>query len=71
MAAQDGRSLIVGFDHGIGGANYAGMASPGQTLDEVISAGADAVLTTIGMAEAFGSKLNRPPVRLTSEADAT
>jgi class I fructose-bisphosphate aldolase len=59
ITAEDGRSLIVAFDHGIGGANYAGMASPGRTLDDVISAGADAVLTTIGMAEAFGSKLNR------------
>ena len=54
ITAEDGRSLIVAFDHGIGGANYAGMASPGRTLDDVISAGADAVLTTIGMAEAFG-----------------
>jgi DhnA family fructose-bisphosphate aldolase class Ia len=59
IAAVDGRSLIVAFDHGIGGANYAGMASPGRTLDEVISAGADAVLTTIGIAEAYSSKLNR------------
>jgi len=59
IAAADGRSLIVAFDHGMGGANYAGMASPGRTLDEVISAGADAVLTTIGIAEAYSSKLNR------------
>jgi class I fructose-bisphosphate aldolase/fructose-bisphosphate aldolase/2-amino-3,7-dideoxy-D-threo-hept-6-ulosonate synthase len=59
IAAEDGRSLIVAFDHGMGGANYSGMASPGRTLDEVISAGADAVLTTIGIAEAFSSKLNR------------
>jgi len=58
IAAEDGRSLIVAFDHGVGGANYSGMASPGRTLDEVTAAGADAVLTTVGIAETFGSKLN-------------
>jgi DhnA family fructose-bisphosphate aldolase class Ia len=59
IAAADGRSLIVAFDHGAGGANYGGMARPGQTLDEVIAAGADAVLTTVGIAEAYSAKLNR------------
>jgi DhnA family fructose-bisphosphate aldolase class Ia len=65
IAAADGRSLIVAMDHGMGGANYAGMASPGRTLDEVVAAGADAILTTPGIADAFSAKLNRVGLILT------
>jgi DhnA family fructose-bisphosphate aldolase class Ia len=55
----DGRSLVVAFDHGIGGANHGGMAVPGRTLDELIGAGADAVLATVGLAHQFQEKLAR------------
>lgn len=57
--ANDGKSLILAFDHGAGGANYAGMADPGKTLRECVAAGADAVLTTVGMARKFESLLER------------
>lgn len=57
--STDGRSLIVAFDHGLGGANYAGMATPELTLNEVLGAGADAVLTTIGIARKFERLLSR------------
>jgi DhnA family fructose-bisphosphate aldolase class Ia len=59
LTAADGRSLVVAFDHGIGGANHAGMADPGRTLDEVIAAGADAILTTPGLVQEYGAKLSR------------
>src|SRR3712207_2728425 len=59
LMAEDGRSLVVAFDHGMGGANHAGMASPGRTLDEVIAAGADAVLVTVGLAQEYGAMLHR------------
>jgi DhnA family fructose-bisphosphate aldolase class Ia len=59
ITAADGRSLIVAFDHGIGGANFAGMARPGQTLANVVAAGADAVLVSVGLAEAYGDTLYR------------
>lgn len=59
LMAEDGRSLVVAFDHGMGGANHAGMATPGRTLDEVIAAGADAVLATVGLAQEYGAKLSR------------
>ncbi len=55
----DGRSLIVAYDHGQGGANYGGMADPGTTLPELIAAGADAVLTTVGVARHFERLLAR------------
>jgi DhnA family fructose-bisphosphate aldolase class Ia len=54
LFAKDGRSLVLAFDHGRWGANHAGMADPAKTLSEAVSAGADAVLTTIGQALNFG-----------------
>jgi DhnA family fructose-bisphosphate aldolase class Ia len=57
--AEDGRSLVVAFDHGMGGANHAGMARPGDTLDELIAAGADAVLVSPGLVQQYSAKLAR------------
>ncbi len=57
--APDGRSLVVAFDHGNGGANYAGMATPGRTLEELVAAGADAVLITAGLARQYASAVSR------------
>ncbi|MDQ3692259.1 MAG: hypothetical protein M3464_01345 [Chloroflexota bacterium] len=59
LFASDGKSLILAFDHGIGGANYAGMATPEKTLTEAIGAGADAILTTVGQALRFGKIISR------------
>jgi len=59
ISAHDGKSLIVAFDHGMGGASHAGMARPGQTINELIAAGADAFLTSIGLAEAYAPALER------------
>ena len=59
MSAADGKSLILAFDHGIGGANYAGMANPEKTLTEAVAAGVDAILTTVGQALRFGKILGR------------
>lgn len=57
--ATDGRALIVAYDHGMGGANYGGMAKPAKFLPAVIDAGADAILTTIGTAHRFEGILAR------------
>ena len=64
IMAEDGRSLVVAFDHGLGGANHAGMARPGQTLDELIAAGADAVLVSVGLVQQYSAKLARVGVVL-------
>ena len=42
--AADGKTVVLAFDHGMGGARHAGMKYPGRTLKECIVAGADAVL---------------------------
>jgi DhnA family fructose-bisphosphate aldolase class Ia len=59
LFAKDGRSLVMAFDHGRWGANFAGMADPARTLSETIAAGADAVLTSVGQALRFGDILSR------------
>lgn len=59
ITAPDGRSLIVAFDHGTWGANYGGMTHPGETIADVITAGADAILTTVGIAAEYASLLER------------
>jgi class I fructose-bisphosphate aldolase len=55
--ANDGKSVVLAFDHGMGGARHAGMKNPGQTLRDCISAGSDAVLITPGLAKQFGEDL--------------
>ena len=55
----DGRCLVVAYDHGLGGANHAGMADPARTLPTLVAAGADAVLTTIGIARRFERVFHR------------
>ena len=57
MFAADGKSVVLAFDHGMGGARHAGMKNPGQTLRNCIAAGSDAVLITPGLARQFGEDL--------------
>ena len=57
--ASDGKSLVLAFDHGAGGANFAGMADQAKTLRESVAAGADAVLTTVGVARNHGAVIDR------------
>lgn len=57
--ARDGKALVFAFDHGGGGANYAGMADQAKTIREVVAAGADAILTTVGVAQKHASLIER------------
>ncbi len=59
ITASDGRTLIVAFDHGLGGANVAGMKHPGRTIRDLIAAGADAFLTSPGLAMTYATPLDR------------
>jgi DhnA family fructose-bisphosphate aldolase class Ia len=65
ILAGDGRTVVLAFDHGLGGARHAGMQYPGPTLNECIIAGADAVLTTPGLARTYGDALTGVGVVLT------
>lgn len=53
---RDGRALIVAMDHGSQGP-MPGLEKPGHTLDEVLAGGADAILTSLGIATTFASKI--------------
>jgi DhnA family fructose-bisphosphate aldolase class Ia len=65
ILAADGRSVVLAFDHGLGGARHAGMRYPGPTLNECIIAGADAILTTPGLARQHGDLMSQVGLVLT------
>ncbi len=50
---EDGRSLVVAMDHGSGLDVYPALIAPATVLEAVISGGADAVLTTPGIAREY------------------
>ena len=66
ILARDGKALIVAMDHGaIQGPK--GLERPGEVISKVVAGGADAILTTYGIARAFGKEL--APVGLIIRTD--
>ncbi|MGQ9490933.1 MAG: class I fructose-bisphosphate aldolase [Anaerolineae bacterium] len=66
ILARDGRTLIVAMDHAaIQGPK--GLERPGEVIQQVIAGGADAILTTYGIARSFGKEL--APVGLILRTD--
>ena len=55
---EDGRALIVAMDHGSQGP-MRGLEKPGPVIAEVVEAGADAILTSLGVATTHIRKLER------------
>jgi DhnA family fructose-bisphosphate aldolase class Ia len=53
----NGRALIVAFDHGMLDGPARGMEQPGQVLAQIVKGGADAILTTYGMATRFAKEI--------------
>ncbi len=53
----DGRALIVAFDHGMIDGPAKGMEQPAETLRKIVAGGADAILTTYGMATRFAKEI--------------
>jgi class I fructose-bisphosphate aldolase len=54
---RDGRALIVAFDHGMIDGPAKGMEQPAVTLRKIVAGGADAILTTYGMANRFAEEI--------------
>lgn len=54
--ARDGRAVIVAMDHTRSGPTP-GLERPGKTVAQVVAGGADAIMTTIGMAQAVAGVL--------------
>jgi class I fructose-bisphosphate aldolase len=63
----DGRALIVPMDHGLFDGPCKGLENPGETIAKVVAGGADAVLTTYGVASRFAREL--APIGLILRAD--
>ncbi len=54
---QDGRALIVALDHGLIDGPIEGLESPARTIRKIVEGGADAVLTSYGVARRFPQEL--------------
>ena len=55
---EDGRAVVVAMDHGSQGP-MPGLENPAHLLDQVVAGGADAILTSFGIATTFASKIER------------
>jgi fructose-bisphosphate aldolase, class I len=55
--ASDGKALIVAMDHGLMDGPCKGLEQPAKTIEKVVAGGADAVLTSYGLARRFASEL--------------
>ena len=54
---SDGRALIVAFDHGMIDGPAKGMEQPATTLQKIVAGGADALLTSYGIATRFAKEI--------------
>jgi class I fructose-bisphosphate aldolase len=55
---SDGRSLIVAFDHGLTEGPTKGLEKPDKILKEIVAGGADAILTSYGIAMRFANVIS-------------
>lgn len=69
--ADDGRTVIVAMDHTAYFGPMAGLEHPGEVLKSVVGAGADAVLTTGGIAARFGDQLGRAGLILRADGGSS
>jgi len=69
--AADGRTVIVAMDHTAYFGPMAGLEHPGQVLQSVVAAGADAILTTAGIAAHFGDQLGRAGLILRADGGSS
>lgn len=63
----DGRALIVAMDHAAIFGPGKGLERPGETIGRVVAGGADAIMTSFGIAKQFAREL--APVGLILRAD--
>jgi len=69
--AEDGRAVIVALDHGLIDGPCEGFTPPGETIASVVAGGADAILTSFGIAEAFAGELARVGLIVRSDGAET
>ena len=69
--AADGRTVIVALDHGLIDGPCEGFEDPGATIAAVVTGGADAILTSFGIAERYAHELRRVGLILRSDGAET
>lgn len=69
--AEDGRTVIVALDHGLIDGPCEGFERPGDTISAVVAGGADAILTSFGIAEAFARELSGVGLIVRSDGAST
>lgn len=67
----DGRAVIVALDHGLIDGPCAGFERPADTIAAAIAGGADAVLTSYGIARRYAQQLSRVGLILRSDGAST
>ena len=69
--APDGRAVIIALDHGLIDGPCEGFEEPGRTIAAVIDGGADAILTSYGIAHRFAAELSRVGLIVRSDGAET
>lgn len=68
---NNGRALIVAMDHGLIDGPCPGLEQPGATIAKITAGGADAVLTSYGVATRFATELAELGLMLRVDGGAT
>lgn len=69
--ASDGKALIVAMDHALMDGPCHGLENPGKTIEKIVAGGANAVLTSYGVARRFDKELAGIGVILRTDGGAT
>lgn len=54
---DDGKTLIVALDHALSMGTIPGLENPGGVIEQVLEGGADAIMTTYGVASRFAAAI--------------
>ena len=57
LLAPDHKALIVAMDHGQAHGVIQGLEDPGRVIDQVVEAGADGIMTTLGIVKRYRDRL--------------
>ena len=69
--AEDGNCVMIVLDHAIGGGPMPGLIDPAETLRAIVGGGADAFMTTFGVARQFFDQVRGRGLLLRLDGGAT